>query len=228
MILIFLGPPGSGKGTQAKRLTAEKSWPQLSTGDMLRANIAQGTELGIAAKKMMDQGNLVPDAVVVGMIRERIKNPDCIKGFILDGFPRTISQAESLDQMLSEKGLRVDRVIEFQILDGELVGRLSGRRTCTSCAAMYHVRTSPPKVDGVCDKCGNPVIQRADDNVEVIEKRLKVYHAQTAPLIQYYSQQGKLVPIDATKAMDQVYSRVMASLPKRSFFGQFLSRAFAR
>lgn len=228
MILIFLGPPGSGKGTQAKRLTTERSWPQLSTGDMLRANISQGTQLGIEAKKVMDQGQLVPDAVVVAMIQERIQNPDCAKGFILDGFPRTISQAESLDHMLSEKGLRVDRVIEFQIQDHELIGRLSGRRTCSKCGAMYHVQTSPPTVDAVCDVCGSSVVQRADDHAEVIEKRLKVYHLQTAPLIQYYKKQGKLLPIDATMAMDKVYSRVLASLPKRSFISQIFSRAFAR
>lgn len=213
MILIFLGPPGSGKGTQAKRLTAEKSWPQLSTGDMLRANITQATPLGIEAKKVMDQGQLVPDAVVVAMIQERIKDPDCVTGFILDGFPRTISQAESLDQMLLAKGLRVDRVVEFQIEDAELVGRLSGRRTCSKCGAMYHVQTSPPQSDGVCDSCGSAVIQRADDHAEVIEKRLKVYHHQTAPLVQYYEKQGKLLAIDATLSVGKVYSDVTASLP---------------
>lgn len=212
MILIFLGPPGSGKGTQAKRLTAEKSWPQLSTGDMLRANIAQGTPLGVEAKKVMDLGQLVPDAVVVGMIRERIKNPDCANGFILDGFPRTISQAESLDQMLAEKNLCVNKVIEFQIQDEELLGRLGGRRTCSKCGAMYHIRTSLPKVDAICDICSGAVIQRADDHEEVIQKRLKVYHLQTAPLIQYYTKQKKLLPIDATLATDQVFARVMDSL----------------
>jgi len=231
MILIFLGPPGSGKGTQAKRLTAEKSLPQLSTGDMLRTNIAQGTQLGLEAKKVMDQGQLVPDAVVVGMIDERIKNPDCANGFILDGFPRTISQAESLDKMLAAKKLSVNQVVEFQIKDSELLGRLSGRRTCSKCGAMYHIKTTPPKVDAVCDACGSPVIQRADDHEEVIEKRLKVYHQQTAPLIQYYTKQGKLRAIDATMPMDQVFERVKGAPTKRSlrtFVNQMLNRSSAR
>lgn len=212
MILIFLGPPGSGKGTQAKRLTAEKSLPQLSTGDMLRANISQKTQLGLEAKKVMDQGQLVPDAVVVGMIEERSKNPDCAHGFILDGFPRTISQAESLDKMLSARHLRVDQVIEFQIEDSELLGRLSGRRICSKCGTMFHIKTSPPKGAGVCDSCEGPVVQRPDDHEEVIQKRLKVYHLQTAPLIQFYTKQGKLRSIDASMPADQVFERLKAAL----------------
>lgn len=204
MILIFLGPPGSGKGTQAKRLTTEKGWPQLSTGDMLRANISKGTKLGMEAKAIMDSGSLVPDHVVVGMIDERIRDSDCKSGFILDGFPRTISQAESLDKMLSARGLKVDRVIEFAMDDQELVGRLSGRRTCPSCSAMYHVKTQPTKVDGICDKCGTKTIQRDDDKIEVITKRLTVYHSQTAPLVQFYSKQGKLKSINAALPMSEV------------------------
>jgi adenylate kinase len=204
MILIFLGPPGSGKGTQAKHLTTEKKWPQLSTGDMLRANILEGTHLGVEAKKLMDQGQLVPDHVVVGMIEARIQKPDCQNGFILDGFPRTISQAESLDAMLKAKAKKVDRVIEFKIADQELVGRLSGRRTCVGCSAMYHVSSHPSKKEGVCDLCGSPVVQRNDDQIDVIQKRLGVYHQQTAPLIGYYSHQSKLVSVDAMQSMEHV------------------------
>ncbi len=212
MILIFLGPPGSGKGTQAKRLTAEQAWPQLSTGDMLRSNISQGTKLGIEAKVLMDQGQLVPDAVVVGMIEERIQRPDCAAGFILDGFPRTISQAESLDQMLAAKNRQVDKVVEFQIRDQELLGRLSGRRTCSKCGTMYHVSTSPTKVEGVCDKCGGAVVQRDDDHVEVIQKRLAVYHRQTAPLIEFYTRQEKLSSLDASLPMAEVFAQLKSAI----------------
>lgn len=208
MILIFLGPPGSGKGTQAKRLTTEKKWPQLSTGDMLRANIAQGTKLGMEAKKLMDQGSLVPDHVVVGMIEERIQNADCASGFILDGFPRTIPQAESLDQMLEAKGKKVDRVVEFKMDDEELVGRLSGRRTCSKCGTMFHVTSQPSKKEGVCDKCGSPLIQRDDDKIEVITKRLGVYHQQTAPLVSFYGKQGKLKSLDASLSVDIVTNQL--------------------
>lgn len=204
MILIFLGPPGSGKGTQAKRLTGEKNWPQLSTGDMLRANIAQGTKLGLEAKKLMDQGSLVPDAVVIGMIEERLKNPDCANGVIFDGFPRTVPQAEALDQLLAKQGKKVDRAIEFRMDDQELVGRLSGRRTCTNCGTMYHVTTQPPRQEGVCDKCSGTVVQRDDDKAEVITKRLNVYHQQTAPLVDFYRKQGKLHTLDAAQSMDRV------------------------
>jgi adenylate kinase len=212
MILIFLGPPGSGKGTQAKRLMTERSLPQLSTGDMFRTHISQGTRLGLEAKKYMEQGQLVPDDIVIGMIEERMSAPDCAKGFILDGFPRTIPQADALDRMLAAKGKSVGRVIEFKIDDGELVGRMSGRRTCTKCGTMFHIWSQPTKVNGVCDACGSAVVQRQDDFPEVIEKRLKVYHDQTAPLVEFYAEQGKLKAIDASKSMGTVYSDLKAAL----------------
>ncbi len=212
MILVFLGPPGSGKGTQAKRLTAERKWPQLSTGDMFRANISAGTPMGLAAKKFMDEGQLVPDDVVIGMIRARIEDADCADGFIFDGFPRTIPQAEALDTMLAVKGLAVNRVVEFQIEDSELVGRLSGRRTCTKCGTMYHVSSAPTKVVGVCDKCGGAVVQRDDDHEAVIQKRLKVYHAQTSPLVAFYSGQKKLESLDASQAMDKVFIALRSAI----------------
>jgi adenylate kinase len=212
MILIFLGPPGSGKGTQAKRLTAEKKWPQLSTGDMFRANISAGTPMGLAAKKFMDDGQLVPDDVVIGMIRTRIEDPDCADGFIFDGFPRTIPQAEALDRMLADKNLSVTRAIEFRMDDSELVGRLSGRRTCSKCGTMFHVTSAPPKVEGVCDKCGSAVIQRDDDHKDVIQKRLKVYHNQTLPLVAYYAGQRKLHAIDASLPMDRVTTLLQSAI----------------
>lgn len=198
MILILLGPPGSGKGTQAKRLVSEKHWPQLSTGDMLRAAIKQGTKLGLEAKSFMDKGALVPDSVVIGLIQERTQEPDCKSGFILDGFPRTIPQAEALDVMLKGQSRQVGRVVLFEIPDSELVRRLSGRRTCSKCGSMFHVESMRPKKDGICDQCGSPLIQRDDDKPEVIQKRLQVYHQQTAPLAGYYKAQNKLKSLDAT------------------------------
>jgi adenylate kinase len=204
MILVLLGPPGSGKGTQAKRLVSERKLPQLSTGDMLRSAISRGTQLGLEAKSFMDRGALVPDAVVIGLIAERVQDPDCASGFILDGFPRTVPQAEALDRMLGEKARKVDRAVLFQIEDAELVRRLSGRRTCGKCASMFHVESAQPKRAGVCDNCGSPLVQRDDDKPEVITKRLAVYHQQTAPLVGFYQAQGKLRSIDAARSQDDV------------------------
>ncbi len=215
MILIFLGPPGSGKGTQAKRLSAEKGWPQLSTGDMLRGAISQGTQLGLEAKSFMDKGMLVPDSVVIGLIAERIGASDCKNGFILDGFPRTIPQAEALDVMLRKLGRDVNQVILFEIEDQELVSRLSGRRTCSQCGAMYHVQTLKPKKDGVCDVCGSTLIQRDDDKPEVIQKRLRVYHEQTAPVAGYYQKQQKLARLNAAQGFDEVAGALDQILRKR-------------
>ncbi len=204
MILVLLGPPGSGKGTQAKRLTAEKGWPQLSTGDMLRSAIAQGTQLGLEAKSYMDKGALVPDEVVIGLIRERMNASDAKGGFILDGFPRTIPQAEALDGMLASQGRQVDGAVLFEIPDSELVRRLSGRRTCSKCGTMFHIETSKPKKEGICDVCGGTLIQRDDDQPQVIQNRLSVYHQQTAPVADYYRNQNKLHQITATESPEQV------------------------
>jgi adenylate kinase len=212
MITVLLGPPGSGKGTQAKRLSKEKGWPQLSTGDMLRSAIAQGTALGLEAKGFMDKGSLVPDSVVIGLIGERTQAPDCRNGFILDGFPRTIPQAESLDQTLEKKGLKVSFAVLFEIPDSELVTRLSGRRTCVKCGAMYHIASARPKKEGSCDQCGSPLVQRDDDRPEVIQKRLQVYHSQTAPLVGYYRAQKKLSTLDASQTPEQVYRALVGVL----------------
>lgn len=212
MILVLFGPPGSGKGTQAKRLMGERHWPQLSTGDMLRAAITQGTRLGLEAKSYMDKGALVPDQVVIGLIEERTQQPDCKAGFVLDGFPRTTPQAEALDQMLERQSRSVARVVLFQIPDGELVNRLSGRRTCTKCGAMYHIASMKPKKDGICDVCGGGLLQRDDDKVEVIQKRLHVYHQQTEPVAGFYRGQGKLRSLDATQTPDQVSQALSEAL----------------
>jgi adenylate kinase len=200
MIVILLGPPGSGKGTQAKKLWSERKLPQLSTGDMLRSAITRGTQLGMEAKKFMDQGQLVPDEVVIGLIKEKSESPDCKDGYVLDGFPRNIAQAEALDKMLKQQVRQVDRAVLFDIADEELVRRLSGRRTCLKCSAMYHVESAPPKVGGVCDLCGNKLVQREDDSTDVIKKRLSVYHQQTEPLIGFYRTQKKLRTLDARKS----------------------------
>jgi adenylate kinase len=213
MIVVLLGPPGSGKGTQAKRLVVERHWPQLSTGDMLRSAIAQGTKLGIEAKSFMDRGALVPDSVVIGLIQERIQNPDAKAGFILDGFPRTIPQAEALDAMLESQGRQVSRAVLFEMPDSELVRRLSGRRTCLKCGAMYHIENMPSKKEGICDQCGNALVQRDDDKAEVILKRLSVYHQQTAPVADFYGKQQKLRSLDARvspEAVTQALSQAMA------------------
>ncbi len=204
MITVFLGPPGSGKGTQAKRLSSIRNWPQLSTGDMLRQAISDGSELGKRANEFISVGALVPDDVVIGLIRERIKADDCRQGFILDGFPRTLKQAEELDQMLSRQGRRISAAALFEIEDAELVRRLSGRRTCSGCGAMFHVESLRPRVDGVCDQCGGKLIQRADDNETVIRKRLEVYSNQTLPLVQFYRAQNKLFPVDARRSPEIV------------------------
>jgi adenylate kinase len=204
MIVVLLGPPGSGKGTQAKKLVSKRQWPQLSTGDMLRSAIAEGSELGIKAKTFMDKGLLVPDEVVVGLIAVRSTLSDSKNGFVLDGFPRTIPQAAALDLMLKQQGRLVNSAVLFKIPDSELVRRLSGRRTCLNCGSMFHIESLKPKKDGVCDKCGQALVQRDDDKVEVIQKRLSVYHQQTEPLTKYYETAGKLKSIDATQSPEQV------------------------
>jgi adenylate kinase len=212
MIVVLLGPPGSGKGTQAKRLVTEKGWPQLSTGDMLRGAISKGTQLGMAAKAIMEKGALVPDEVVIDLISERTQEPDARNGFVLDGFPRTIPQAEALAKMLAVRGKKVDRAVLFEIPDAELVRRLSGRRTCSSCNAMFHVESTRPRKDGVCDNCGKALIQRDDDKPEVIQKRLEVYHRQTSPLADYYRKQGLLKALDATQSPERVSSALALAL----------------
>lgn len=212
MISIFLGPPGSGKGTQAKHFQSARGWPQLSTGDMLRAAIASGAELGVKAKGFMEKGALVPDDLVIALIEKRSQDPDCAQGFILDGFPRTIAQGESLARMLQARGKRIGSVLYFKIDDAELVARLSGRRTCEKCGSVFHVKFSPPKRDGVCDKCQGKLIQRNDDQESVIRNRLSVYHQQTSPLVDFYRTQGLIREIDAALPPAQVQGKLEALL----------------
>jgi adenylate kinase len=217
MNIVLLGPPGAGKGTQAKRLQDRFGLVQLSTGDMLRAAVASGSEIGRKAKAIMDAGQLVPDDVVVALIADRIAQADCKKGFILDGFPRTTKQAEALDTMLAAKGLKLDHVIEMQVDDAALVDRISGRYTCKSCGIGYHDRFQRPKVPGVCDKCGSTeFVRRADDNAETVKTRLAAYHAQTAPILPYYRAKGTLQQVDGMAAIDDVTKALMAIIAPRA------------
>lgn len=197
MIIVLLGPPGCGKGTQAQKIMDVLHIPQISTGDMLRKALNEGTPLGLEAKKYMEAGKLVPDELVINIMRDRIKQEDCEKGFILDGFPRSIPQAEALDRMLEEIGKKIDIAINFDVPEEELILRISGRRSCPKCGAMYHIKFSPPRVEGICDRCGERLYQRADDNEETVKNRLKVYYDQTAPVIDYYKKKGLLHNIDA-------------------------------
>ena len=212
MIAVFLGAPGSGKGTQAKKLCAKLGVPQLSTGDMLRAAIAGGTELGLRAKGYIDEGKLVPDSLVIDLIRERTSASDCRDGFILDGFPRTLPQGEALEELLAGQGRSLSKVVLFGISEQVLVERLTGRRTCSKCSAMFHVKFQPPRVEGTCDSCGGGLIQRSDDTLEVIQKRLGVFQEQTAPLEGFYRSRGALAMIDASVSPDQVYVQLNHAL----------------
>lgn len=212
MRLILLGPPGAGKGTQAKRLVEKYGIPQISTGDMLRAALKAGTELGKEAKTYMDAGKLVPDSVVIGLIDERIKEADCKNGFMLDGFPRTVAQADALKGVMDKMGLKLDHVISIDVDNDDLLGRLTGRRTCRGCGAGFHVQFDPPKIEGVCDKCGAELYQRDDDKEETIRNRLKVYADQTEPLIAYYKAAGLLRSIVGTGSIDEIFGRITSVL----------------
>ncbi len=212
MRIVFLGAPGVGKGTQADRIASLCGHPKISTGDLLREAVKNATPLGLQAKSYMDQGKLVPDAVVIGMVKERLDQDRGAPGFILDGFPRTVSQAEELGKLLDAKGLKLDRVVNFSLPTEDLIRRLSGRRSCPKCQAVYHVEFSPPAVGEVCDRCGGELIQRSDDKPETIEARLRVYQDQTAPLIRYYRDQALLVDLDGAGPIDSVQQRLQRLL----------------
>lgn len=212
MNIIMLGAPGAGKGTQAIQLADKYQIPHISTGDIFRANIKQGTELGKKAKTYMDQGLLVPDELVCELVVDRLQKDDCTKGFILDGFPRTIPQAEALTEALDKVGSKIEYAINVDVPDENIVERMSGRRACVGCGATYHVVNAPTKVDGVCDKCGEAITLRDDDKPETVQKRLEVYHEQTQPLIDFYDEKGVVKTIDGTQPMDQVFHAIVEIL----------------
>jgi adenylate kinase len=210
--LILLGPPGAGKGTQAQKMVDRYHIPQISTGDILRASVKETTSLGMRAKGFMDQGQLVPDEIVIGIIEERLKAKDCNPGFILDGFPRTIPQAEALHPILTKLGKKIDHVINIEVDPEELVRRLTGRRTCKNCGAMFHLLFQPPQKEGICDRCGGPLYQRADDKEETIRTRLKEYEKQTAPLIQYYQGKNTLRSVRGVGGPNQIFNQIVRLL----------------
>ena len=212
MKIILLGAPGAGKGTQAKQIADKYKIPHISTGDIFRANIKNNTELGQKAKQYMDQGLLVPDELTCDLVMDRIKQDDCKNGFILDGFPRTIPQAEALDAALDKINEKMDYAINVDVPDENIVNRMGGRRCCLNCGATYHVVTIPTKVEGICDRCGSPVVLRDDDKPETVQKRLTVYHDQTQPLIDYYEKQSILKTVDGTKSMEAVFDDITAIL----------------
>lgn len=209
---VLLGPPGAGKGTQAVRLVEKYEIPHISTGDIFRKNIKEGTELGKKAQEYMNAGALVPDELVVDLVKDRLQQDDCKNGFLLDGFPRTIFQAEKLDEFLSESNLKMDIVINLKVEKEALVKRLTGRRVCKDCGASYHIVNIPPKKEGVCDICGGELIQRKDDNIETVENRINVYEEQTAPLIGYYKEAGSLVDFDGEASLDEVFDAIVQAI----------------
>lgn len=209
---ILLGPPGAGKGTQAAKIVEKYGIPHISTGDIFRENIKKGTELGKKAQEYMNRGELVPDDLVIEIATTRLLEDDCKNGFLLDGFPRTVYQAERLDEFLAARGSKIDKVLDIAVEKEELITRLTGRRVCKSCGASFHVVNIPPKKEGVCDYCGGELIQRADDNLETVTNRIDVYEAQTMPLIDYYEKAGNLVHIDGSTGLESVFADIVSAL----------------
>ena len=212
MKIIMLGAPGAGKGTQSERIGAKYGLPQISTGDIFRANLSAGTELGLKAKTYMDAGELVPDELTCDLVVDRISKEDCANGYILDGFPRTLAQADLLTKVLAQSGDKVDFAVNVDVPDENIIARMSGRRVCGKCGKPYHIVNMPPKTEGICDACGSELIQREDDQAETVKNRLSVYHEQTQPLIDYYEKQGCLVTVDGTKDIDVVFADIIAAL----------------
>lgn len=212
MKIIMLGAPGAGKGTQAKMIADKYQIPHISTGDIFRANIKNGTELGMKAKSFMDKGELVPDELTVSMLLDRVGQPDCKDGYVLDGFPRTIPQAEELDRALSGRNEKIDFAIDVDVPDENIVKRMSGRRACLKCGATYHMEHIPPKKEGICDSCGSELVLRDDDKAETVLKRLQVYHDQTQPLIDFYTRKGILKTVDGTQDMKDVFAAIVEIL----------------
>ena len=212
MKIIMLGAPGAGKGTQAKMIAEKYGVPHISTGDIFRANIKNGTELGKEAKGYMDKGLLVPDELTVRLLLDRVAQEDCVNGYVLDGFPRTIPQAEVLDEKLTELDEKVDYAVNVDVPDENIINRMSGRRACLNCGATYHIVSIPPKKEGICDVCGSELVLRDDDQPETVKNRLKVYHEQTQPLIDYYEKKGALRTVDGTLPMEEVFDAIVRIL----------------
>ncbi len=212
MKIVMMGAPGAGKGTQAQKIAEKYKIPQISTGDILRANIKDGTGLGNQAKAYMDEGLLVPDELVNSLVADRITQDDCKDGYILDGYPRSIDQAEALDKELAGKGEKLDYAINIDVPDENIINRMSGRRVCLKCGATYHVEFNPPKVEGICDECGSELVQRDDDKPETVKERLDVYHDETQPLIDYYDKEGILRNVDGTQDIDDVFKEIVSIL----------------
>jgi adenylate kinase len=210
--VILLGPPGAGKGTQAGNIAETYAIPHISTGDILRANVREGTELGLEAKRFMDAGDLVPDEVIIGMVGDRLAEPDAAQGFLFDGFPRTVPQAEALEKLLQDRGQPLDVVLRLAVDEDEVVSRLTGRRTCTACGAVFHVDHHPPATEGVCDSCGGELVQRDDDREDVVRNRLEVYRRSTEPLEEFYWNRGLLRDVEAVGTVDEVAERAAAVL----------------
>jgi len=208
MNLVLLGPPGAGKGTQAAKLIEKYGIPHISTGDILRSNIKEGTPFGKKAKEYMDKGELVPDSLVIEIAKERLDRDDCREGFLLDGFPRTVTQAKALDDHLAVKDKKIDHVLDIKVEKEELISRLTGRRVCRNCGATYHAVNIPPKEEGICDICGGELYQRADDNRETVENRIEVYKTQTAPLIDYYEKQGNIKHFDGSIGLENLFAQI--------------------
>ena len=212
MKIIMLGAPGAGKGTQAMKIAEKYQIPHISTGDIFRATIKEGTELGKKAKSYMDQGQLVPDELTLELIMDRFQNPDCANGYVLDGFPRTIPQAEALTEALAKKGETIDYAINVEVPDENIINRMGGRRACLACGSTYHIVYAPTRVEGICDRCGEKLVLRDDDKPETVKNRLNVYHNQTQPLIEYYTRQGKLAEVDGTQSMEDVFNAIVKIL----------------
>ena len=212
MKIVLLGPPGAGKGTQAKQISSKYEIPHISTGDMFRKNISEKTKLGVEAKSYMDKGLLVPDEVTINIVKDRLSNDDCKEGFLLDGFPRTVEQAEDLDTFLKEKGTKLDTTLLIDVPKSSILERMTGRRVCPSCGASFHIKFNPPKEDSRCDLCGTTVVQRKDDSEETVKDRIGVYEKQTQPLVQYYKLSGVLHAVDGTKDIDVVFNDICSSL----------------
>ncbi len=212
MKIVMMGAPGAGKGTQAQKIAEKYGLPQISTGDIFRANIKEGTPLGNEAKTYMDEGLLVPDELVNSLVADRITKDDCKDGYILDGYPRSIAQAEALDKELADKGEKLDYAINIDVPDENIINRMSGRRVCLKCGATYHIEFNPPKVEGICDECGSKLVQRDDDKPETVKERLDVYHEETQPLIDYYEKEGILRTVDGTQDINDVFAEIVKIL----------------